>query len=405
MKIGRRELSTQSALVIGFLLLLILGILLDPQRWIGGILWTIGSALFMYFLGLQLAGPFLLPVPRHGETLSIARRMLRRFASGEKPLMAIIREGKVLPGPDGKPREGLRGEGAIIVDSTSAVVLFTQTGLSRIKGPGIHFTRRGEVIEQAIDLRVQGRSRDVEAQTRDGIWVKFKVSSRFQIDEVRSQKVQDIDRRKVRWPEPYTWSPRQVRRAVQLQRAGIDTFVRWDEIALHEAVKRVHAYIANYTYDELTEPRNPLINRREDIQKALDAEVKDAMLGSGIKVLAVGISPFAPRDSEVNQQRLENWKADWLRRMKVIQAEGEAESRRRLELARAQAQMDSMTRIIEALDDASRQAGANNADLIALRFLEVVESLAKDPETQKTLTEVRQKLLGEGKPGEVPRSS
>ena len=34
-----------------------------------------------------------------------------------------------------------------------------------------------------------------------------------------------------------------------------------------------------------------------------------------------------------------------------------------------------------------------NADLIALRFLEVLEGLAKDPEAQKTLDQVRRKLL------------
>jgi hypothetical protein len=393
MRIGRRELSTRNLLAIGLFLLVILGILIDPQRWFGGIVWTIGSAVLMYRVGLWLAGPHLLPVPQNPESLGFARRMLTRFASGHKPLMAVVREGKVLPGPDGKSREHARGEGAVLVDSTSAVVLFTQTGLSRIKGPGIHFTRRGEWIEQAIDLRAQARSRDVEAQTRDGIWVKFKVNARFQIDEVKSQKVQDVDRRRIRWPEPLAWSPRQVMRAVRLERAGIDTFVHWDEIVPNEAVKHVHGHIANYTYDELTEPRNPLVNRREAIQKALEKEVKDAMLGSGINVLGVGLGPFAPRDKEVDDQRLENWQAEWIRRKSIVDADGLAESYRLIELARAQGQMETVTRIAQALE-AAKQAGVEDAEALALHLLEVVQRMAAEPGMSERLSEMKEALDG-----------
>ncbi len=388
------------ALAIGGVALVLLGILLDRDRWIGGVAWTLIAAYGMYRFGLWLAGPHLLPIEPERESRERARAVLQRFAGGQKTLMATVREGLAPPGPGGKAREVTQGEGALLVDSTSIVALVTDTGLSRIKGPGIHFTRKGERIGRIVDLRVQAQSKGVIAQTRDGMWVKFRVNTRFQIDEVKSQKVQDVDRGKVKWPAPYTWSPRPVTRALGLERAGPDDNVRWDEIAPHEAVKRVHNLIANYTYDELTEPRNPLINRREDIRKSLEDEVKNALAGSGIKVLGIKLSQFVPRDETIDRQRIDSWQAEWTRRRKIVEAEGEAKSRRKLELARAQAQMDTMTRLIEALD-ASGRAGANNADLVALRFLEVVESLAKDAETQKKLGQVRQKLLGGGTSGGV----
>jgi regulator of protease activity HflC (stomatin/prohibitin superfamily) len=373
----------------------IIGLLFNLDWWwFGGIVWAVVTGFVMYIFGLWLAGAHILPIMPDRESLAHARALLRHFVSGQKTLMAVVREGKLVPGPDGKPRTG-EGFGAVLIDSTSAVALVTNTGLSRVTGPGLHFTRRGEKIGPVVDLRPQARSKEIETQTRDGIWVKFKVIVRFQIDGVVARKVQDIDQKQERWPEPYVWSPRQVARALGLERVGVEQRVRWDEIALNEAIKRSHTYISEYTFDELTEPRNPLVNRRDEIRQKLDAEVKAALARSGIKVIDVKLGQFQPRDEEVVKQRLDSWQSELNRRKKVVEAEGEAESRRQLELARTQAQMDTMTRMIEALD-ASWRAGANNADLIALRFLEVLEGLAKDPETQKTLGQVRSKLLRGG---------
>lgn len=402
MKTIIRFFDSRWIIPVVFVALTILGLILDPERSWGGIAWTFLSGYAMYFFGLYLAAPYLLPIHPDPESKRLARRLLVRFAGSRKPMMAIVREGKVLPGPDKQSRERAGGDGAIFIDSTSAVALVTDTGLSRVIGPGVHFTRPNERIGKVIDLRIQTKGKEIEAQTRDGIRVKFKVNTRFRIGGVESRKILEVDRTIEKWPAPYTWNKRTVNmieRALSQERAGPDQLVTWDEIPLAEAIKRVHAYIAHYTYDGLTEPRNRSIKPRDDIQKSLERDVKTALADSGIRVLGVSLSQFTPADEAIDRQRVESWKADWMRRTHVIEAAGEAEARSKLELARAQAQMDAMTRIIEALD-ASGRAGANNADLIALRFLEVVEGLAKDPETQRTLSQVRQKLLGGGTPGE-----
>ena len=400
------------AIAMGVVGLVILGILLDRERLTGGMAWTLITAYGMYRFGLWLAGPHLLPIEPDRESRRSARDLLQRFANGQKTLMAVVREGKVLPGPGGKPRAAADGEGALLVDSTSVAALVTDTGLSRIKGPGVHFTRRGERIGAVVDLRPQARSKEIEAQTRDGIGIKFKVNARFQVDGTEAQKVQSADRTQVRWPAPYTWSPRQVTRVLGLQRAGIDQPVSWDEIVLNEAIQRAHTHIAGYTFDELTEPRNPSVDRREDIRKSLEAELKSALAGSGIKVLGIKLSQFVPRDKEVDRQRFETWQAEWIRRKTIIEAEGVAESYRLVELARAQGQMEMVTRITQALD-AGRQAGLDNADLVALRLLEVVERLAAEPrvrerltgEAREALSQVQRKLLSGGSSGGLSPSA
>ncbi len=414
MKFLQRVVAGRGAWALLLPILVVLGLVLDRERSIGGVVWTLLTAYGMYRFGLWLAGPHLLPIEPKREARANARHVLRRAAAGHKPAMAVVREGTVLPGPDGKPRDRVSGEGIIFVDSTSVVVLATDTRPTRVLEPGVHFMRPDEKIGAVVDLRIQARAQDVLAQTRDGIWVKFKVSARFQIDGTSAQKVQDADRSRTRWPAPFKWSPRQVMRALGLERVGIDQnqSMRWDESVLGEAVKRVHALIAEYTFDQLTEPRDPRPNPREDIRRKLEDEVKAAMEGKGIKVLGVGLSQFAPRDTEVDAQWIEAWKADWIRRARIVEAEGLAERYRLIELARAQGQMELVTRITQALE-ASQQLGAENADLIALRLLEVVERLAAQPEVEQrlsgesrmALSQAQVKLLEKGSPGDAAASS
>jgi regulator of protease activity HflC (stomatin/prohibitin superfamily) len=225
--------------------------------------------------------------------------------------------------------------------------------------------------------------------------------------------VQDADRSRVQWPAPYTWSQHAVRRVLGHTRVGPDPnqTVQWDALVLNEAVKLIHTAIAGYTFDGLIEPRDPRVNPRDDIRKKLEDDVKKAVAGNGIKVLSVGLSQFAPRDKEVDLQRIEAWKADWIRRTRIIEAEGQAERYRLIELARAQGQMELVMRIAQALE-ATQPVGTENADLIALRLLEVVERLAAQPDVGPLLSlEAREalsasrRLLGKGLPGDVAAST
>jgi regulator of protease activity HflC (stomatin/prohibitin superfamily) len=174
----------------------------------------------------------------------------------------------------------------------------------------------------------------------------------------------------------------------------------------------VRTAVAGYTFDGLTEPRDPRLNPREDIRKKVEEEVKAEMAGTGIKVLGIGIGQFIPRDKAVIAQWIEAWKADWIRRARVVEAEGVAESYRLVELARAQGQMELVMRIAQALE-VSQQVGAENAEEIALRLLDVVEHLASQPEidqrlsgeSREALGQAHHRLLGKGSPGDVATSS
>ncbi|HET7003865.1 MAG TPA: SPFH domain-containing protein, partial [Candidatus Binatia bacterium] len=221
----------------GFILFsLVWGSLIGPIRGFEGAI-VAGLVAFGFFLGIVLlAGPHVLPIdPNSREQVSRARKTLLRFAMGLPTLMAVVRDGNVMPGPDGRSRENASGQGVIDVDSTSVVILATDTKLSRIEGPGVIFTNKDEHIRQVVDLRIQNRKEEVDLVTRDGIQVRVSVSVRFQIDKVEPVRVQD-EQPATRWPMPYRWTQRTVSRALEQQRVGPNGPVLWDFIVLDIAV-------------------------------------------------------------------------------------------------------------------------------------------------------------------------
>lgn len=373
-----------------------------PIRWYGDVITgTIYGLIVMgvigvifFFLALWLIGPHVLPIDtRERRERSSARRVLNQFALGTPTLTAVVREGKVLDGPDGKPRAGTGGTGVIDVDSTSIVGLATDTGLSRLRGQGVVFTSETEKIGPVIDLRIQLRSDRFEYTTRDGILIKTNVAVRFQIDQVQFVKVQEIDRSVLRWPRPLSWTPRTIKRALGLQTVGKEGQTKWDDMPLGVAAGMLRGIIAEYTFDQLTEPLEPRKDPRSDIKARLNKAVKAALAPSGINVLSVSVGIFFPAGfdqakafdqnpktaelDKITQQRVKAWRAEWESRMIRINAEAEAEVQRRRALARTQAYMDLIMRVTQALEQGA-PAIADSTDQVARRFLETLQKIADE---------------------------
>ncbi len=404
------RIITGRAVVIGAIGLLIAwGFFSGPVRtrgdWLmGGLLSVIVVALiaFIFFrVTLWLAGPHVLPVDPHDRhEKAAARRVLSRFAMDSPTLMAVVREGKAMPNAEGKPRTQTGGAGVIDVDSTSVVVLSTETGFSRIKGQGLVFTKPGEKLGGIVDLRVQARSKEFEYLTRDGILIKTGVSVRFQIDRINSVQVQSVDR-SVRYPRPFTWSMNPIKKALGLQSYGPEG-AAWDDVPLGMAAGMLRSIISEYNFDALTDPHDARSDPRAEIRSRLEKEVRAALAPHGVKVLGVGVGIFFPKDftpapnldqlDEITRQRVESWQAEWQSRMMRVRAEGEAESNRLREVARAQAQMEMIIKIVQAVEQGPT-AEDDQQDQIAQRFLQTLQSMADEPTTRTLLRNDEMALL------------
>jgi regulator of protease activity HflC (stomatin/prohibitin superfamily) len=361
-----------------------------PAGLIGAAIILAIAGLFFLFT-LWLIGPHVLPThSRDRHERWAARRTLRHFAIGGATLTAVVREGAVLDGPHGEPRAQADGEGVIDVDSTSVVALATDTApLSRIRGSGLVFTGEDEKIAAVIDLRQQRRTGDFEYTTRDGIPVRVRISVRFQIDQTQFLKVQELTAT-LKYPPPLVWSHHAIQRVLNLQIVGqTGDAVKWDDIPLGVAEGAMRGIVAEYTFDGLSEPQEPTKNPREDIRTRLEQTVRRGLTPLGINLLGLGIGVFLPKDDdsksdqlgETTQRRIKSWQAEWQSRMIRVKATAEAESDRKLQVARAQAQMELITRVTQALEQDS-PVPADNPDQIVQHFLDTLQKIAAEPYTR-----------------------
>lgn len=406
-----KQLFTEHIIIPVLLILFVWGALAGPIRWYGdfftgGLLSfaVLGIIAALFFFGtLWLIGSRVLPVDPHSRTdKANARRVVQRFALGTPTLTAVVREGKVMPDADGKSRDGEGGIGVIDLDSTSAIVLVTDTGLSRIVKPSLVFTTEGEKLGLVIDLRIQLRTRESEYVTRDGIPIKVRVTVRFQIAHVRPIKVETVHGT---LPRPYSWTPRTERAilgALSLRRINKDGTINWDEIPLGLAEGKLRAILAEYTFDQLTEPLDPDKDPRSEIKSRLQSDVKTILAAKGINLLTLGVGLFLPKDfnpdkvftgdvDKITQQRIKAWRAAWEGRIIRITAEGQATSEKRRDVARTQAQMELITRITQALEQGV--SATDGQDQMARRFLETLQKMAAEPYTDNRLNEESKQLL------------
>jgi len=209
-----QELGVFFGLVLKFLASVVLGNLrldeLVPQEnrrelWRLAFNFFVGFAgVFSVWLGL-LAAQAILPVEGFVDTYRTAWHLLLYMARRHGPAV-FVRDGKVLSTKEDE-REG---PGVAVVDFNSAIVLEERVpppGIGRLidaavhsvlgliglaefndspraAGPGIVFTKKGEKIRGAVDLRTQFRAiPGITAYTRDGIEVKTRIFSNFTVGQ------------------------------------------------------------------------------------------------------------------------------------------------------------------------------------------------------------------------------
>jgi hypothetical protein len=134
--------------------------------------------------------------------------------------------------------------------------------------------------------------------------------------------------------------------------------------------------IANRRLDEVSAPDDVQVHPRAEVARIGLEDSRKAASAQGIEILDMTLGVIEPQDKypHIANQIIANWKVEWERRARLLEAQAEARRTQLLEEARAEAQAN----MIQALSEGFRIALENNPqgsrDIIALRFIDTLET-------------------------------
>jgi len=366
-----------------------------------GVIFFASETFFLLFLlgSLFVLGGYVLPFPPPDPSVSkdglrsrlqnhwTAAKILLGYALGmHYPFWVVTRE----PREEDKIEERGKGNalamfaigsGIIISDCDHAVAVSNGLQFKGAQGPGLSFTGFAERPMRTLDLRPQLRAFTVQGLTRDGIQVKVLAFTPFQIDRGEQQP---------RLGAPFPYRKSAAFRAVHAQMMAVTGEPdhpqhAWDELPQLCGTRILQDILARYDFDDLyrydpgEEP--PRVRIAREFRERLRAELEPF----GIQLIGGGISNLLPIREEVLKERVRNWRAEWVRRILVQQAEGQRERLWRIEQARAEAQAHLILALGEQLAELDRPDTPVTPQKIVDQFLKILEEMTQQPMMRRYL--------------------
>jgi len=354
-----------------------------------------------FLIGLFLLGGFLLPFPPPDRSASRRERLRQRLKEHWQVFKILL---DVLAGQNypfwvvtDEPREEDKieqrgkgdalptippfGTGIIISGCTHAVAVSNGLQFKGAQGPGLSFTGFAERPMRTLDLRPQLRAFTVQGLTRDGIQVKVLAFTPFQID--RGDQLPRLG-------EPFPYRKSAAFRAVHAQMMALPGTPEpsqrpWDELPQLYGTRILQDILSRYDFDDLYRYDPGEEPPRVRIAREFRERLKAALEPFGIQLIGGGISNLLPVKEEVLKERVRNWRAEWVRRILVKQAEGQRERLWRIEQARAEAQAHLILALGEQLAELDRPDTPATPEKVLQQFLRILEEMTQQPMMRRYL--------------------
>jgi regulator of protease activity HflC (stomatin/prohibitin superfamily) len=313
-----------------------------------------------------------------------------------------VHQGKLDTNESDAAAQTIGGPAWLTVGEGNAVLLERGAGFSRVVGTGYHLLCPHERVRSVIDLRTLYRKDFQKVLTKDGIPVKMEVDLTFRVTEkdlpddpppapplplsplnrLRRRLHLRVRHDLLETSRPHRFSRETVRRLTyETTVFSPDQPPDWTASFYNVRSGDITDQIANRRLDEISSPEDAQIHPRAEVaRKGLeDARDAAARVAPGIEILDMTLGVIEPQDDfkHITTQMISNWKIEWERRAKILEAKAEAKRTQLLEEARAEAQAN----MIQALTEGYRIAIGDNQDpqvakdVIALRFIDTLETL------------------------------
>ncbi len=318
-----------------------------------------------------------------------------------------VHHGKVDAESSNKVAQIIGGPAYLTVGEGNAVLLERGAGFSRIVGTGVYRLRPHERVRGVIDVRTHYRKDFSKILTKDGIPVKMEVDLTFRLTErelpedpppspppplgplnrVRRRLGLRVRHDALETTRPHRFSRETVRRLVyETTIASPDQPPDWATAFFNVRSGDITDQIANRRLDEISAPEDTQVHPRAEVARRGLEAARAAATPQGIEILDMTLGVIEPQDNfkHITTQMISNWKIEWERRAKILEAQAEAKRTQLLEEARAEAQAN----MIQALAEGYRIAVEGNPqaskDVIALRFIDTLETrLATQPTEER----------------------
>jgi regulator of protease activity HflC (stomatin/prohibitin superfamily) len=375
-----------AGLWFGFCALCIFGYLAGREV---GLLTITLPAIVLFWTGLYRASAYILPLPDKGDKSQRRKafRSLLSFSMGTNyPYFFVGADGKPDKRVGGNPYlQFFAGPGIVYTDCEHAAYVSEGTSKNRVFDPGLSFTEMFDLAPKFIDLLPQLRAFHVEARTKDGIPIKVLTFLPFRIDTGGET---------VELGGPFPFRRRAIYQVlagelVERKQKKEDSGEKheWDgRLVPVIATRIVQDVISRYTVDELCAPFDPSRDPRPEIAAEIRKRVKEALSPLGLELIGGGISNLVPQDNTVIERRLDNWRTEWQCRMLQMMGEGEAECKRQIESARAEAETEIALRLSRIVEEAAR-AGVGSQAALALRFIDSLGQMVSEANSQCPMPE------------------
>jgi len=290
--------------------------------------------------------------------------------------------------------------GLIWMRSHQVGVITGGTRLERVDGPGLVFTGKREKPEQIFDLRLQLRTNEIDAVTKDGIHFIVRVFTAFRSDPATWDKdtyakmlemnpfLKDADKPS-HTAGSFPFSHRRIQATISTtstKTTGHENPTLWDQWVLDMVNEETRKVVSQKTLDEFWRPLHD--KKNANAMSGIAEEIKDRLVpmmrSKGILLVVSRIVNFKfplngeDKMAEIAKQQIAIWGADWeLKRAKIL-AEAQAESERIQLEARAYAEALLLNSIADGLQKVQGIDSHLPRYVIAMRFLSSLQDYQSD---------------------------
>lgn len=267
------------------------------------------------------------------------------------------------------------GRGSLIVFNDSAVVLEQAGRLTQVKGPGFHKLGRFEKIYDIVDLQPKQWVYAVGAMTKEGIPVTWEAEVHYQIADGEQSPT---PKSPYPFAEPAVFQAATCKWRREITRAQD---MDWEgRIVIGVTEGALRAILARRHLDELiglTEDDERAA--RESIQTELAEAIREPVAKQlAAKILQVKLANFQIKDAQSNndatatRQWIEAWRTRWQGWSKIRLGEGEADRVYLYETVKAEAQVQYIIQITQALQNADINPAVIPA-VLSMRLFSVLD--------------------------------